>query len=240
MDKNINDVIDSLVQWLRQEVNEAGAKGVIYGLSGGVDSAVVGAIANLAFPENSLGLIMPCYSSIKDERDAQLIANSIGLNILRVDLTGIFDEFIKTTFDSRSDLAKSNLKPRLRMMALYYYGQDLGYLTLGGTNKSEYFIGYFTKYGDGGVDLMPLGEFTKTEVYELARALNIPEEVIQKKPSAGLTSGQTDEEDLGFTYEYLDDKLKDESWTDSDIDKEILKRNINTRHKRKMPVKFSK
>jgi len=108
-------------------------------------------------------------------------------------------------FDAETEkLAQANLKPRLRMLTLYYLANRLGYLVVGSGNRSELEVGYFTKYGDGGVDILPLGNLLKSEVWELARYLGIPEEIISKPPSAGLWPGQTDEGELGISYEELD------------------------------------
>lgn len=227
-------------KWLRKTVESAGAKGVVYGLSGGIDSAVVGAISKMAFGDKSLGLMLPCHSDPQDLKDGRLVAESLGLKTDIVDLGPAYDELIKNSIiDSNLD-ARSNLKPRLRTSCLYYYGQTLSYMVLGGTNKSEYFIGYFTKYGDSGVDIMPIADFTKTEIYKLARVLNIPDKIINKPPSAGLFEGQTDEDDLGFSYEYLDDKIINDSWDSSNLDQRILKLHENSKHKYQPPIIYRK
>jgi NAD+ synthase len=127
-------------------------------------------------------------------------------------LDSIFDTLLKLLPDDSADseanrLAKANLKVRLRMLTLYYFSNQLKYIVVGSSNRSELTIGYFTKYGDGGVDIMPLGNQVKREVRELASFLGVPPEVINKPPSAGLWPGQTDEGDLGFSYEELDSYL---------------------------------
>jgi len=200
MENKINEII----QWMKSSVEEAGAEGVVLGLSGGIDSAVLAAIAKRAFGDNVLGVIMPIESDPKDEEDARLVAQKINLEVTKVDLTKTYRELITASFDSKHKMAKANIKPRLRMTTLYYYGQSLNYLVAGGTNLSEFYIGYFTKHGDSGTDLMPLASFVKEDIYEMGRILGLPEEIVNKAPAAGLYKGQTDEDEMGFTYDELD------------------------------------
>lgn len=235
MDKTIED----LVTWLREKVTEAKCDGVVFGLSGGVDSAVVAGLSKLAFPKTSLGLIMPCNSKDEDEIDARLLAQAIDLKVEKVDLTKVYDCLLEEASVSENDLAKSNIKPRLRMTTLYYYAQRNNYLVLGPSNKSEIYVGYFTKHGDSGCDLFVLADFTKDEVYDLARSLDIPEKIINKKPSAGLVSGQSDEDDLGFSYQVLDSYIKGGKINSADKNK-IDKMHRQSAHKRKMPESFKK
>lgn len=235
MDKTIED----LVTWLREKVTEAKCDGVVFGLSGGVDSAVVAGLSKLAFPKTSLGLIMPCNSKDEDEIDARLLAQAIDLKVEKVDLTKVYDCLLEEASASENDLAKSNIKPRLRMTTLYYYAQRNNYLVLGPSNKSEIYVGYFTKHGDSGCDLFVLADFTKDEVYDLARSLDIPEKIINKKPSAGLVSGQSDEDDLGFSYQVLDSYIKGGKINSADKNK-IDKMHRQSAHKRKMPESFKK
>ena len=201
----MNKEIDNIVQWIQEKVKEANSKGVVFGLSGGIDSAVVAGLAKKAFPDTSLGVIMPCHSNPQDEEHGILVANSVGIDTKVVDLTNSYDEMIKA-FDYKSDskLALANVKPRLRMTTLYYLAQELGYLVVGPTNNSEYRIGYFTKHGDSGVDILPIASYTKKDIFKMARELNIPEEIINKKPSAGLWEDQTDEDEMGISYDELD------------------------------------
>ena len=235
MDKTIED----LVTWLREKVTEAKCDGVVFGLSGGVDSAVVAGLSKLAFPKTSLGLIMPCHSKDEDEIDARLLAQAIDLKVEKVDLTKVYYCLLEEASASENDLAKSNIKPRLRMTTLYYYAQRNNYLVLGPSNKSEIYVGYFTKHGDSGCDLFVLADFTKDEVYDLARSLDIPEKIINKKPSAGLVSGQSDEDDLGFSYQVLDSYIKGGKINSADKNK-IDKMHRQSAHKRKMPESFKK
>lgn len=231
--------IEDLVQWLRQQVKNAGGKGLVFGMSGGIDSAVVGALAKEAFPETSLGLIMPIHSNPKDEEDARLVGKALDLPLIKVDLSETYDALIRASgFTSDSTMALSNVKPRLRMATLYYYGQDRGYLVLGSSNASEFYIGYYTKYGDSGSDMMPLAGFLKDEVYDLARELGIPTRIIEKQPTAGLWEGQTDEDEMGFSYEELNEYIRTGK-EGPHVDK-IRRMHKNSEHKRKFPPIYGK
>lgn len=211
-------VCKQLVSWITEQVQSANARGVVVGISGGIDSAVVAALCKRAFPDASLGLIMPCHSNPEDVEDARLVADSLDMDVKIIDLSPIYDAFVRLFTDTpagspstpsqpdpgRLDLANANIKPRLRMITLYHFANRLNYLVVGTGNKSELTVGYFTKYGDGGVDLLPIGGLVKGQVRELARHLGIPERIIIKPPSAGLWPGQTDEQEMGLTYEDLD------------------------------------
>jgi NAD+ synthase len=201
-----------LSDWIKDKVLASGCKGVVLGMSGGLDSAVVAALCIRAFPENTLGLIMPCHSSEKDKEHAVMVAEQFSIPTKTAVLDDIYNEYLKVLPDFKPDrsltqLARANLKARLRMITLYYTANQLKYLVVGSGNRSEMTVGYFTKHGDSGVDLLPLGNLVKKEVRELARFLKIPPEIIDKVPSAGLWAGQTDEGEMGFTYEALDDYI---------------------------------
>ena len=191
-------------EWIRQKVKEAGAEGVVVGISGGVDSSVVASLAKKAVGEKVLGVIMPCHSEPLDEKYAWLVAEKLKIKAERVVLDSLYDRFSEL-LPSGKRLALANLKARLRMATLYYFANNLNYLVVGTGNKSEISVGYFTKYGDGGCDILPLGDLLKTEVRKLARVLELPEEIINRVPSAGLWGGQTDEEEMGLRYEDLDE-----------------------------------
>jgi len=206
----MKEVVDNLVEWLRDSVKEANCKGIVYGLSGGVDSAVIAALSKLAFGDESLAIMMPINSSFEDEIDAKLVIDKFNLNAIKVDLSRTYSEFVEVVEKGDNNMAYANVKPRLRMTTLYYYAQLKGYLVVGTSNKSEFTVGYFTKYGDSGSDLMPLVDFTKKEIFELARYLEIPDKIIQKPPSAGLFEDQTDEDEMGFTYNDLEKYINNE------------------------------
>ncbi|ADQ15556.1 NAD(+) synthase [Halanaerobium hydrogeniformans] len=205
--KNFKKIADNLVDWLKDKVVSAGANGAVVGLSGGIDSAVTARLAQKAFGDNAMGIIMPCNSNREDREDALLFANKFALNYIITDLSDVYQHLLdelKRSGIKGNKMAEVNIKPRLRMTSLYYYAASLNYLVIGTDNRSELKIGYFTKYGDGGVDLAPLGSLVKHEVKVLARELKIPEKIINKKPSAGLWSNQTDEDEMGFSYQELD------------------------------------
>ncbi len=196
-----------IVSWVKKQVKDAGAKGIVLGLSGGIDSAVVAALCKKAVGKNNLlVLFMPCNSNAQDLKDARLVARKLKLNSRLVDLSAVYNNFLKVLPQAES-LARGNLKPRLRMNTLYYFANKLNYLVCGTGNKSELLVGYFTKYGDGGVDILPIADLFKRQVRSLAKELNIPESIIIKPPTAGLWQGQTDEGEMGITYDELDDIL---------------------------------
>ncbi len=203
------ELAEKLVSWLRERVLAGGCKGVVLGVSGGVDSSVAAVLCQRAFPQSMLGVLMPCYSSPEDEEHALAVASKFSIPTKTVVLDSVFDALLKVLPEDSADpaasqLAKANLKVRLRMLTLYYFANQLKYMVVGSSNRSELSAGYFTKYGDGGVDILPLGNLVKGQVRELASFLGIPQEIINKPPSAGLWPGQTDEGDLGFSYDELD------------------------------------
>jgi NAD+ synthase len=202
------DVCDRIENWIMIKAKLATAKGVVVGMSGGVDSSVTAVLAKRALGENVLGMILPCDSNPEDERKARLIAEKFGIRTQKADLTSAFKEFRKTLPSCSNEKTLGNLKARLRMAALYYFANMSNSLVLGTSNKSEIAIGYFTKYGDSAADLEPIGDLYKTEVVELAKHLGIPYDVIMAAPTAGLWDGQTDEGEIGMKYIELDAILK--------------------------------
>jgi NAD+ synthase len=198
-------VADQISAWLSEQLASAGADGFVFGLSGGVDSATAAALAVRAVgPEQTLGALLPCHSQPEDAHLARLVAETFGIPTVTVDLSKAYDALMAVLPPSDHRLATANVKPRLRMIAWYYLSSSHNYLVLGAGNKTELEVGYFTKYGDGGVDLLPLGDLYKTRVWELARELGVPQEVIDRPPTAGLWPGQTDEGEMGITYAELD------------------------------------
>lgn len=230
-----------LTDWLRKKVADAGAQGLVVGLSGGIDSAVVAALSKRAFPDNSLGVVMPCFSPPQDAEDARLVAEHLGLRTQTVILDRVFADLLTElcgenySRQNERDLTVANIKPRLRMTTLYFHAARNRYLVAGTGNRSEIMIGYFTKYGDGGADLLPLANLLKIEVWELAGYLNLPERIIAKAPSAGLWHGHVDEEEFGFSYKELDDYLAGGEGT-AEVKMAVNRWIQRNRHKREMPA----
>ena len=231
---------DKLVSWIRDLVLAAGCKGVVVGMSGGLDSSVLAVLCHHAFPQSMLGVIMPCHTSQQeDEEHARAVASQFSIPTRVVILDTVFDTLLKVLPRDSADpgvshLAEGNLKARLRMLTLYYFANRLRYVVAGSSNRSELSVGYFTKYGDGGVDIMPLGNMVKGQVREMARFLGIPQEIIDKPPSAGLWPGQTDEDELGLSYKELDHYLVT-GQASSELKEKIESMIATAKHKRLPP-----
>jgi NAD+ synthase len=193
---------DQIASWLQDKLEEANASGFVVGLSGGIDSATTAALCRRA-DTAVLALWMPCESSAEDEQFARMAAESLELDLLTVDLCPPYDALLEELPEG-NQMARANLKPRLRMATLYYLAQSRSFLVAGTGNRAELMVGFFTKYGDGGVDLEPLGALYKHEVRALANVLGLPRAIIQRTPSPGLWPGQTDEGEMGITYAEID------------------------------------
>lgn len=236
---NAEQLAEKLVFWIKDKVLAAGCKGVVLGMSGGVDSSVLAVLCHRAFPKNTLGLIMPCYSSQQDEEHAQAVASLFSIPTKKVKLDTVFDTLLGALSGGKvgsagGGVAEANLKARLRMLTLYYSANQLQHMVAGSGNRSELSVGYFTKYGDGGVDMLPLGNLVKVEVRELARYLGIPQQIIDKPPSAGLWQGQTDEGEMGLTYEQLDRYLNTGE-ASNEVRKKIESMRAASAHKSQLP-----
>jgi NAD+ synthase len=228
-----------LVSWIEAKVLAAGCNGAVLGMSGGLDSSVLAVLCHRAFPQNTLGVIMPCHSNQEDKAHAEAVASQFAIPTSEVILDNIFDALLQALPDYKVDralskLAQANLKARLRMLTLYNIAKQLKYMVVGSSNRCELTIGYFAKHGDGGVDIMPLGNLVKRQVRELARFLVIPQTIIDKPPSAGLWEGQTDEGEIGFSYEALDSYLLNGEAPD-ELRSKIEAMIAASHHKRSMP-----
>ena len=205
--RDAGKIVEGIEDWLKDEVKKAGATGIVVGLSGGIDSAVVAALGRRAFGHEMLAVIMPCHSASVDAEDALLVAKALDIPCRTMDLTPAFDALsgeLEKPGAALSRMANANLKARLRMSTLYAVAQTESFLVCGTSNRSEYETGYFTKYGDSASDLWPLADLFKTEVRAAAKVLDVPERIIDKAPTAGLWEGQTDEGEMGFSYDELD------------------------------------
>ncbi len=226
-----DDIISAVEKWISDYAHSAGAQGVVVGLSGGIDSAVTAALAaSVLGRENVLALLMPCLSMEEDTIDGRRIAEHLGIQYKVINLDGVLEECIESGgFDESDILNIANIKSRIRMLMLYAHSQNR--LVLGTSNLSEMAVGYWTKWGDGAADFLPIGQFYKDEVNELALRLGLPAWMIEKVPSAGLWEGQSDEQEMGVTYSQIRSYLEG-----GDVDKpaaDTIEKMIETsRHKR--------
>ena len=225
-------------RWLRERAAEAGAVGIAVGLSGGIDSAVVAALARRAFGRDMAALVMPCHSDPSDEADARLVADALDIPCERVDLTAAYDALVLELrkIGVLQGPALSNLKARLRMASLYAVAQARSLLVCGTSNRAEIATGYFTKFGDSAADLLPLADLLKGEVRAVAAHLGVPQRIIRKAPTAGFWAGQTDEGEMGLTYDELDRYLATGD-AEPEVRERIEARRRNSEHKRRpVPV----
>ncbi|MHA1513359.1 MAG: NAD+ synthase, partial [Candidatus Hodarchaeales archaeon] len=197
--------------FIETRVTEAKAKGVAIGVSGGIDSTVVLTLAVRALGHEKVNafFLRNKNSSPDDIQDIQDYCNSLRVNLTKINIQDVIDQFALSVdeLEDSDVLEWMNIKPRILQTYLYFFANKNNCLVCGGGNKSELMIGYFTKYGDGGVDLLPIGDVYKTHVFQLAEYLKLPKNFINKPPSAGLKAGQTDEAEIGMSYSKLDSIL---------------------------------
>jgi len=230
------------VAFIRRQLEDAGASGLVFGNSGGKDSVLVGILCKMAC-DNTVGLIMPCSSNCnygEDMADALMISKIYRIEKRMVDLTktaGALAKALKNAVDVTAS-AEANIAPRLRMSALYAVAASENRLVAGTGNKSERYMGYFTKWGDGAFDFNPIADLTVTEVYKFLIHLDVPKRIINKAPSAGLYDGQTDEGEMGVSYKAIDEYLKSGVCAPEDMEI-IVNYHRVSEHKRNPPMVYS-
>lgn len=245
----VDEYIEEATDFIVKKVDEAGADGVVVGLSGGIDSSTASAVAVDALGADSVyGLVMP--SEVSDDEnmsDAERHAEKFGIEYDVIEIQPVVEKFLEE-YDAESKEAVGNLAARVRMCYNYLVANEEELLVLGTGNRSEILVGYYTKYGDGGVDILPIGGLYKTEVREVARELGVDEDIVEKTPTAGLWEGQTDEDELGVPYgtvddffvAYLDedasvDEARDAAGVDDETAQRLLGLYRRSEHKRKTP-----
>ncbi len=230
------------VAFLKKALADSGASGFVFGNSGGKDSALVGILCRKAC-ENTLGIIMPCSSARnfgEDREDGLDVAAQYQIPTLEVDLTAVKQGLLEAVNPQQkvTDAAAANIAPRLRMTTLYAVAQSRGCLVVGTGNRSERYVGYFTKWGDGAFDVNPIADLTVTEIYEFLRFLGAPQRIVTKAPSAGLFDGQTDETEMGISYAALDQYIQTGEGPD-DVKQRIRAMHEKSAHKRRPSLIYS-
>ena len=229
--------LECRVAFISELLQSSGAKGIVFGNSGGKDSALCGILCRRA-TDKVLGVCMPCQSTRnfgEDLEDGEALARQFGIDNITVDLSAVKQSLTDAIAPGAAltGTASSNIAPRLRMTTLYAIGQSLGYLVCGTGNASEYFMGYFTKWGDGAYDFNPIADLTVTEIYEFLAYLEAPVSIQTKAPSAGLFEGQTDEQEMGVTYAQIDRYIAEGSSGDAEADRIIARYHSGSGHKRR-------
>lgn len=253
LDLNWEEVKVKITRFISDYVEKARAKGIVLGLSGGVDSSTAAALSAIAIGGHKvLGLMLPEKETYnpKDIEHAKLVAEKFGIKTEKIDMTPAIKALQKTMpfFDPEDNLCKGNLKARTRMIYLYYYANKLNFIVCGSSDKSETMIGYFTKWGDAAADIAPLMDLYKTQVQKLARYIGVPEEIVNKPPSPALWPGQTAEGEIGMRYETLDlilyglehfmkpEEIAKQLGLQDELVGKVKRRWQTTEHKRRMPL----
>ena len=251
--KNEDSTIKEITNFIRNEIKKSNTKGAVIGLSGGIDSAVIAHLTSLAIGKENISLIHLPEKELDTShtQDAQLTANQLDIPLRIIDISTLVNDMITIYPELKgNNLAKGNLKARLRGVNLYTISNLENKLVIGTSNKSEILIGYGTKFGDLAADIWPIGDLYKTEVFRIAEKLNVDPKIIEKPPTAGLWANQTDEEEIGVSYEKLDlfliglenglgtEELSKSIELDTSQVENILRLIKNNIHKSKMPKKF--
>ena len=249
LDLNLKEVHNELVEFLRESFKKAGFSKAVLGLSGGIDSALVAYLLRDALgKENVLAIMMPYKSSNPDSLNhAKLVIEDLKINAKTIEITNMIDAYFKNEKEA-SSLRMGNKMARERMSILFDYSSKENALVVGTSNKTEIYLGYSTQFGDSACALNPIGDLYKTNIWDLSRYLKIPNELIEKKPSADLWEGQTDEQEMGLTYKEADQvlyRMLEENKTvkeilaegfSKDLVDNILKRMNRSEYKRRMPL----
>ena len=249
LDLNLKEVHSELVEFLRESFKKAGFSKAVLGLSGGIDSALVAYLLRDALgKENVLAIMMPYKSSNPDSLNhAKLVVEDLKINAKTIEITNMIDAYFKNEKDA-SSLRMGNKMARERMSILFDYSSKENALVVGTSNKTEIYLGYSTQFGDSACALNPIGDLYKTNIWDLSRYLKIPNELIEKKPSADLWEGQTDEQEMGLTYKEADQvlyRMLEENKTteevlaegfNKDLVDNIVRRINRSEYKRRMPL----
>ena len=249
LDLNLKDIHNELVEFLRENFKKAGFSKAVLGLSGGIDSALVAYLLRDALgKENVLAIMMPYKSSNPDSLNhAKLVIEDLGINSKTIEITDMIDAYFKNEEEATS-LRMGNKMARERMSILFDYSSKENALVVGTSNKTEIYLGYSTQFGDSACALNPIGDLYKTNIWDLSRYLKIPNELIEKKPSADLWEGQTDEQEMGLTYKEADQvlyRMLEENKTveeilaegfNKDLVDNIVRRMNKSEYKRRMPL----
>ena len=249
LDLNLKEVHNELVEFLRESFKKAGFSKAVLGLSGGIDSALVAYLLRDALgKENVLAIMMPYKSSNPDSLNhAKLVVEDLKINAKSIEITDMIDAYFKNEKEA-SSLRMGNKMARERMSILFDYSSKENALVVGTSNKTEIYLGYSTQFGDSACALNPIGDLYKTNIWDLSRYLKIPNELIEKKPSADLWEGQTDEQEMGLTYKEADQvlyRMLEENKTveevlaegfNKDLVDNIVRRMNRSEYKRRMPL----
>ena len=249
LDLNLKEVHNELVEFLRENFKKAGFSKAVLGLSGGIDSALVAYLLRDALgKENVLAIMMPYKSSNPDSLNhAKLVIEDLKINSKTIEITDMIDAYFKNEKEATS-LRMGNKMARERMSILFDYSSKENALVVGTSNKTEIYLGYSTQFGDAACALNPIGDLYKTNIWDLSRYLKIPNELIEKKPSADLWEGQTDEQEMGLTYKEADQvlyRMLEENKTveevlaegfNKDLVDNIVRRMNRSEYKRRMPL----
>ena len=249
LDLNLKEVHNELVEFLRENFKKAGFSKAVLGLSGGIDSALVAYLLRDALgKENVLAIMMPYKSSNPDSLNhAKLVVEDLKISAKTIEITDMIDAYFKNEKDA-SSLRMGNKMARERMSILFDYSSKENALVVGTSNKTEIYLGYSTQFGDSACALNPIGDLYKTNIWDLSRYLKIPNELIEKKPSADLWEGQTDEQEMGLTYKEADQvlyRMLEENKTveeilaegfNKDLVDNIVRRMNRSEYKRRMPL----